>query len=68
MNTWSREHIHGDGLTASCVPQTPSNPIFCRKLSARVIPTSAFREVSAILADNFRGFASGCQADYEKGL
>lgn len=41
MNRWSREHIHGDGLTASCVLQTPSNPIFCRKLSARDIPTSA---------------------------
>lgn len=33
-----RERICGDGLTASCVPQTPSNPGFCRKFSALISP------------------------------
>lgn len=56
MNTWSREHIRGDSLEASCVLQTPSNPGFCRKLSAYDIPTSACREVFALLGANFKGF------------
>lgn len=45
-----------------------SKPCFCRKLSAHDVLSSAYREISAVLRANFRGFVSGCQADYEQGL
>lgn len=44
-----------------------SKPSFCRKLSAHDVPSSAYRDISAVLGANFKCFV-GCRADCKEGL
>lgn len=45
-----------------------SKPSFSRKLRAHDVPSSAYRDISAVLGANFKCFVSGCRADCKERL